>query len=407
MPDINLPKDSEIEKTSNKNSSPKMIIKRNRKLMELFPSKETLRQLNLQDNSFKQASFNFFKKKEKKLDITEITGLIIDINHADYPISNFKSLKENGFNKKVLKKAKALDDTQVILISNSKNYEKYIVKRFLSSYTYLKSKYLSLDGIEFIEQKYNEYSLTSQFANDDDKFTDKPIHFEMFLLIDQSFICIEIFQEYAGEPITKYIPITNSETLLSIFKRIIKLLLYLEEKKYPQNDIKCENILFLNSQIDLRLIDFDIASLNPITVRNNRTTNLTGYSLGYMAPEIKQLLHKEGMNSTNKLINPWKAQIYSLGIVMLRLMGCLTERDLLQNLDVFKLSSQNYEVFINKLNQVKNEDDILKTKIFEIIKICIQYNPSERLFANELVALIKNINEKEISKIKEEYVNIY
>ena len=126
----------------------------------------------------------------------------------------------------------------------------------------------------------------------------------MFLLIDQSFICIEIFQEYAGEPITKYIPITNSETLLSIFKRIIKLLLYLEEKKYPQNDIKCENILFLNSQIDLRLIDFDIASLNPITVRNNRTTNLTGYSLGYMAPEIKQLFYKEGINSTNKFINP-------------------------------------------------------------------------------------------------------
>jgi len=68
---------------------------------------------------------------------------------------------------------------------------------------------------------------------------------------------------------------------------------------------------------------------------------------------------------------------------MLRFTGCLTERDLLQNLDGFKLSSQDYEVFINKLNQVKNEYDILKTKIFEIIKICIQYNPSERLFAND------------------------
>ena len=67
------------------------------------------------------------------------------------------SLKENRFNKKVLKNAKPIDDTQVILISNCKNDEKYIVKRFLSSYTYLKSKNISLDGIEFIEQKYTEF----------------------------------------------------------------------------------------------------------------------------------------------------------------------------------------------------------------------------------------------------------
>ena len=125
-------------------------------------------------------------------------------------------------------------------------------------------------------------------------------------------------------------------------------MLYLEEKKYTPNDIKCENILFLNSYFDLRLIDFDIATLNRITVRNNGTNNLAGYSLRYSAPEIKQLLHKEGINSANKLINHWKAQIYSLGIVMLRLMGCLTER-IYYRIDGFKLSSQNYEVIYQQI----------------------------------------------------------
>ena len=111
--------------------------------------------------------------------------------------------------------------------------------------------------------------------------------------------------------------------LLEVFNQLLNSLKYLECYKIEHNDIKLENILIdeILGKMILRVIDFDLAKNQSYTQTSSLRLGLQGYTTIYEEPELYQIAKQKLQNS--KSFSPWKAQIYSLGIVMLKLMGSI------------------------------------------------------------------------------------
>jgi len=94
------------------------------------------------------------------------------------------------------------------------------------------------------------------------------------------------------------------------FGQLASALLYLHKRGVAHRDIKLENIL-INSKGNIKLCDFGFSKLIE-SDEGNKPANSTTFcgSLGYCAPEI---LHRTPYN-------PWKTDVWSLGVVLYRMV---------------------------------------------------------------------------------------
>ena len=76
-------------------------------------------------------------------------------------------------------------------------------------------------------------------------------------------------------------------------------------------------------------------------------------------------------------------------------------------IDNYKTDYQSHQKFIDLIDIYAGRlESNLSKNIIEVVKICLNYDPLKRLSAKELLVILKNLNKKVISEIKEEYESI-
>ena len=100
-------------------------------------------------------------------------------------------------------------------------------------------------------------------------------------------------------------------------------LLFLEENGIASRDIKTENVILVQNENNANLFhykisDFGIGCILPKSTKNLEIEYFSGLSLYYASPEAKEIFKK---NYEEPTYNPFKADVYSLGIVALQLLG--------------------------------------------------------------------------------------
>jgi len=150
-----------------------------------------------------------------------------------------------------------------------------------------------------------------------------PIDFNIVYLPRQEFLVTELLLSYGGISLVKIVPVSKSEILLEILDQLLHSVNYLECYNIEHNDIKLENILLDQSldQYIIRLIDFDLARNQSKSLHKSKSRSYHGFTEIYEAPEIYRIF-KQNLQKINKY-DVWKAQIYSVGITILQLLGYL------------------------------------------------------------------------------------
>lgn len=112
---------------------------------------------------------------------------------------------------------------------------------------------------------------------------------------------------------------TQSE-IIYILRNLIGGLLSAEKIGFSHLDIKPLNIVIMSPENpSYKFIDFGTSILTKEKLIPY--DDIKGFSLKYLAPEIRVLRDNE-LHRLNSLISPTKADIFSLGLIALELMGC-------------------------------------------------------------------------------------
>ncbi len=131
--------------------------------------------------------------------------------------------------------------------------------------------------------------------------------------VDKNLDTIEIYLEYVGRDIPSYLSVLTYEQKVKILKRILKGLKYLHENGVVHNDLKLQNVV-LDEKNDYnpKLIDFGLVSL----VENSPAIIYQGGGTrGFMSPERE-----------SKLPSDYRSDMYSVGVMMGRLLGMTKSR---------------------------------------------------------------------------------
>lgn len=170
--------------------------------------------------------------------------------------------------------------------------------------------------------------------------------------IGSPFITLEYFN---GAELLKSEEICNESNLKEIVKQICCVLYYLHQSKYIYYDLKPENILvsFTDNNPEIRLIDLGLAEYSP----SPSEYEIKG-TAQYIAPE---LLKKENHNHS--------VDFYSLGIILYRILYKHFPTDSENDLEIYKAA-------------IENEINL----------------PALENFSPELIAVIKILTEKDVTK---------
>ena len=184
-----------------------------------------------------------------------------------------------------------------------------------------------------------------------------------------------------------------------------------KEAKIAHRNIKCENIIVLAESPNNWVYKiFNFGSACKLSSKNKSSTInfslISSHCPLYEAPEVEQ-----GWDLKNSLLeyDPFKADLYSIGVVALKLMGFTDEwiqkkkqpREILN----YESKYQDLSGIINKMLRKTlkktffDYEDILEDKEFQQIK---KVQPNESEFVNKLKVKESKINE--ILKIKQKII---
>ena len=377
------------------------------RLEELFPSKEDDK---IDDDEEHPHYVNLYKLNKPYIAIY-ISPSEIKLPETLLPFYDFEAEVGDLELVKDIKNNEA-EAIQVLLFVSKVSGKKYVLKRFYHYFDSNTKDEIQRQKIEneFLSKKFNEFGLMKLFSAC--PYSANPIEFAIILIEKINYIATEFLMDYAGEPLSKFVPFKTSIELFDIVDQIVKALKFLETYRIEHNDIKIENILVdvINNYKIIRIIDFDIGHNQSFTLKTNKGTGIRGYTNGYYAPEVFKAYQKKQNNPENKEdteISPWKAQIFSFGIVLLHFFGFFPKMDF-KDLDSMKESEEKYKVFLTKVEEEYKliTDDKIKTNLLKIIQISLSFDPNERLNARELTRLIENLDKKELLTIEKEYQDI-
>ena len=93
----------------------------------------------------------------------------------------------------------------------------------------------------------------------------------------------------------------NKQAAKKIFKQIALAIQHLHKNKVAHRDLKCENVLVIGEELDVRLIDFEFS----VRLTEERLFNFPG-TIDYAPPEMIQRMAHCGR----------KADVWSLGVIL-------------------------------------------------------------------------------------------
>lgn len=201
------------------------------------------------------------------------------------------------------------------------------------------------------------------FSIDDDRFV---------YIITEFIDGIELF-EYANKGIAKKAP----EFVKQIFADIAAGLAYLHEQGFAHRDIKLDNVMLELSPagVFIRAVIIDFG----FTMRVSEIPRKSEQGcIFYMAPEIVQ--HKQLTE---------KVDIWALGAVLFALIHgyypvCSEYKD--PKLEACDVCTQLLKMTSNPVLPAYSEDNQHLKDLYDICARCLQYDPSARITAAELVA---------------------
>ena len=115
--------------------------------------------------------------------------------------------------------------------------------------------------------------------------------------------------------------IYTPEEVSHVISNILSAFIILETKGIAHRDVKSENILLIseNGQIAYKIYDFGISARLPLGKKMLPRDSILGYTKSYASPEVLAIVDNTPL--AQEYYNPFKADVYSLGVIMLRMLG--------------------------------------------------------------------------------------
>ena len=361
-----------------------------------------IKEENELDKSHHSHYINFYKLTRRYMTIFQSTSDQLPKEMKAIYSENIPIVSELTFEKFLVDPPS--DNVQVLLFKG-KCKKEYVLKRFAYPPKAEEKSPTELANLEkFIQEKFLEYSLMKLYEAC--PHSSCPLFFNIVQIKMKNIIVTELLMEYAGIPSEKYV-FKTIENLYDFFKQSAIALKVLEAYKLEHNDIKVQNIMVdtIQDVFLVKVIDFDIGMNQSVTCKTDSTMGVRGISHLYAAPEYIVHLADPASNAKFERVNPWKGQIYSMGIVMLVLMQIVPQKINSVFIQMIKTSMPgNYIELINKLKGIANEsNDSLQKNIIYLTMLCLSYEPKERPSAFELDILLQNLPTKNEESIKIEY----
>ncbi|KAL4486821.1 hypothetical protein ABPG72_006653 [Tetrahymena utriculariae] len=179
----------------------------------------------------------------------------------------------------------------------------------------------------------------------------------------------------------------NDEEKIQIAIQVIDVINYLHYHDIVHRDIKLENILYIDNQSQvpiIKLTDFDQArkmyyywiTVNGKNLKDYKPIKGACGTLGYISPEI-----------FNTFLYTFQSEIYSLGVCLAVIDNFETLEPLLKqkNLD----SLHEFKIPFEPSHLIKSELIKRNTKIYDIVKNTVMFNPQKRKNLSSIIANLK------------------
>ena len=275
-----------------------------------------------------------------------------------------------------------------------KKIQKMVILKYLYKYN---------DGCDTIEEIKNEISILQKF--NEIKHPNFLKFYGLFLNSNESeenwyrYIEIESWETDLKQILNVRTPYLREEAayLLKILANDYQIL---EENGIAHRDVKPDNVVIVRTGnfFDYKISDFGIS----IIVKKGETMiscqKIWGYTDGYVAPEVIKLV--QNMNKKpNKKYDPFLADVYSLGMLILKIMK-ISKSKFLKQID-------ENDLFLRILKKMLSDKAKDRPRFSEISKECDNMkikgpNPSDE--ENNMMASKKLAeNEKSFEQLEETF----
>jgi len=153
---------------------------------------------------------------------------------------------------------------------------------------------------------------------------------------------------------------------------------FLQKNGIANRDVKPQNIILVKnpnsteSSFLYKVADFGIGCLLEENQKLLDISTISGFSLYYAAPEVlNAFITIKQLNNLNKkwYYNPFVSDVYSLGLVALKMMGYVkTNEDSLEKVLDKASISLNYDVFMPILRKMLENDDTKRLDFLDLQK---------------------------------------
>ena len=276
---------------------------------------------------------------------------------------------------------------KVIKSIHKKTKEIYAIK--IISLRANQSEELIFNEIKFFEKFYQMATTPNCFP----EYNGYIIHYSQ-LRLKTYHIVFKYYPQTLRDVINKQTIFKNFELIREYFYQIVNGLAFLQVCGIAHRDIKPENILVNESASKLFICDFNIA----ITYENlPKTSSLYVGTEAYRCPEWV----KNHLNQIEKdIIDPLKAECFSLGLVVLEMGGIQNNLKNEKNYQSYWNSVQEMQnKFENSfMDEISNKESERNKIFFEDIKNLLKEKPECRI--DFLQIFKKNLKYKNVDKLK-------
>ena len=221
------------------------------------------------------------------------------------------------------------------------------------------------------------------------------------------------------------------EDLLGVLSNLVKGFVILENNGIANRDVKAQNVILVESYNEnylYKISDFGIACVLPLGVKLVNSETITGVSKQYVAPEVMRLWNtaENDENFQGEDYNPFKSDVYSLGILVLKMIDYnFNIKQLKKGFSLFheshKAKFSGYDKLLDLLEQILNEnpqkridflsmDKILDQLLIESkVSIAIKPNDAGKYYENWVVKEEENQskNIKGLEKLYMKHKELY
>ena len=283
----------------------------------------------------------------------------------------------------------------------------FIMKRIVTYYTLEEEKIgiLKLPKIlDHLDKGFKEYYISKMVSAHPAGIL--PIDFKIVQLINSNCLVTEFLMENAGVALTQYMMKDWMKRLdpVKIFTQISNVMRYMENLQIVYNDVKLGNFLIDNAG-NLRVIDYDISQATGFAASTTLTgiQRILGFTDGFVSPEALDFAKRQKLNSlkAGENINPWKADIYSCGVLGLCLTRAIKDNGFLQTLDKYKENANDHKNISDLISKVECLDAEKTKKMKRILESCLDYQPSKRLSFKQLNEVMNSFDKLNYEQVKE------